>query len=98
MRTKEKLIFFAFCPSRQRIIHFFSRLIVVVTSAYSNNGTSVELVQRYKESVAPSELAYHSTETINEALTPPWALHFELKRRPATPNLPSNTTQSRLNE
>jgi hypothetical protein len=75
----------------------FIHLIVVVTNAYNNNNTSTELLQRYKQSIAPSDRAYHSVETLDEALTPPWALHYELKRRPATPNPPSNPTDSMSN-
>lgn len=31
----------------------------------------------------------YTAETIDEALRTPWALDYEIKRRPATPNLPS---------
>ena len=51
-----------------------------------------EVIQRYKQSVAPSERIYQSVETIDEALKTPWALHYEIDRRPATPNLPSHST------
>ncbi|CAF1165571.1 unnamed protein product [Rotaria sordida] len=66
-----------------------------LTNTYNNNNnnnTSFELVQRYKQSIASSDPAYHSTETIDEALDPPWALHYEIKRRPITPNLSLNST------
>lgn len=79
-------------------LFYFIHLIVVVTSAYNNSNTSPELVQRYKQSIASSNCAYHSTETINEALSPPWALDYEVKRRVATPNPPSNTTDSMSNK
>jgi hypothetical protein len=75
----------------------FIHLIVVVTSAYNNSNKSADLLQRYKESIAPSDRAYHSAETIDEALNPPWALQYEIKRRAATPNLPSNSTNSTSN-
>lgn len=76
---------------------YFIHLIVVVTSAYNNSNTSTELAQRYKQSLATSDRAYHSTETIDEALSPPWALDYEIKRRAATPNPPSNSTDSTSN-
>jgi hypothetical protein len=72
---------------------YFFHLIVVVTSACINSNTSVELLQRYKQSIAPSDRAYHSTETIDEALSPPWALHYEIKRRPVTPNPTDSTSK-----
>ena len=96
--------FFSFCSQRQQQISsffppfllIFIHIIVVVTSAaYNNSRTGIDVVQRYQQSVAPSDLVYHSTETINEALNPPWALHYQVDRRPATPNLPSNTTDSK---
>ncbi|CAF1324843.1 unnamed protein product [Rotaria sp. Silwood1] len=59
-------------------------------NTFNNNNTNVELLQRYKQSIASSDQAYHSTETIDEALNPPWALHYEIKRRPITPNLSMN--------
>lgn len=89
-KTKKKKI-----PS---ICHLFnlSCFFVVVTSAHNNNrNTNVELLQRYKQSVASSERAYHSTETIDEALNPPWALHYQIQRRAATPNLPLESTESK---
>jgi hypothetical protein len=93
------ILFLSFLTTNNSFfLFYFIHCIVVVTSAYNNTNTNAELVQRYNQSIAPSDLAYHSTETINEALTPPWALHYELKRRAATPNLPSNTTDSMLNE
>lgn len=58
-----------------------------------------DVLQRYKQSMAPSERAYHSAATLDEALRTPWALHYELERRPATPNLPSHSgegTSTRL--
>ncbi|CAF2686928.1 unnamed protein product [Rotaria sp. Silwood2] len=63
-----------------------------------NTNTSVELLQRYKQSIAPSDRAYHSTDTINEALNPPWALHYEIKRQAVTPNLLSNSTDMSIHE
>lgn len=71
------------------------QIIVVVTTTHNNSRTSSEIVERYQQSVAPSDFVYHSTETINEALNPPWALHYQVNRRAATPNLPSNTNESR---
>lgn len=64
-----------------------------LTNVHNNRNTNAELLQRYKQSVAPSERAYHSTETVDEALTPPWALHYQIQRRPATPNLPSDSKE-----
>lgn len=54
------------------------------------------ILQRYHQSITPSERDYHSTETLNEALRTPWALHYEIIRRPATPNFSCNSTESRL--
>ncbi|CAF3433090.1 unnamed protein product [Rotaria socialis] len=56
-----------------------------------NNKTGVEFVRR-SQSVASSNRPYHSIETINEALSPPWALHYETKHRPATSNFSSNSS------
>jgi hypothetical protein len=78
-------------------IHFI-HFIVVVTSAYINSNTSAEPLQHHKQSTASSDRAYHSIETINEALNPPWALDYEIKRRPATSNLSSNSTDSTSNK
>jgi hypothetical protein len=75
------------------LLHFI-HLIVVVTSDCNNSSAGGELLQRYKQSIAPSDRAYHSTETIDEALNPPWALHYEIKRQPVTPNPSSKSTDS----
>ncbi|CAF1574567.1 unnamed protein product, partial [Didymodactylos carnosus] len=71
---------------------------------YVNNGINknlikndIECIKRYEQSVAPSEQIYRSTETIDEALKTPWALHYEVKRRPATPNIPSNDKNTEMN-
>jgi hypothetical protein len=68
--------------------------IILVINGYKNNNSNNDLLQRYKQSVAPSGPIYHSSETIDEALTTPWALHYEIQRRPATPNPPSHSTDS----
>jgi len=68
-----------------------------VTSASVNSNTNNEILQRYKQSIAPSDRAYHSAETLDEALNPPWALHYDIKRRAATPNPASNLTESTSN-
>jgi hypothetical protein len=73
---------------------YFIHLIVVVTSGYINSSTSVDLLQRHKQNFASSDRAYHSADTIDEALRTPWASHYEIKRGPATPNLPSNSSDS----
>ena len=73
---------------------YFIHLIVVVKSACHKSNTSVELLQRYKQSTEPSERAYHSVETIEEALNPSWARHYEIKREPALPNLPFTSIES----
>lgn len=59
------------------------------------NSNDDELIQRYKQSLAPSERVYQATETIDEALKTPWALHYEVERRPATPNIPSHQSESK---
>ncbi|CAF0733774.1 unnamed protein product [Adineta ricciae] len=65
----------------------------------SNNNNNVnDVLQRYKQSIASSERAYHSAGTIDEALRTPWALHYEIERRPATPNLPSTSTDMPIHE
>ncbi|CAF1595014.1 unnamed protein product [Adineta ricciae] len=61
------------------------------TSRSKSNLTG-ELLKRYKQSMAPSHPAYHSALTIDEALNPPWALQYNIKRQPATPNFISNAT------
>ena len=76
-------------------ITFFSVFIILVINGCNNNNSNNELVQRYKQSIAPSDHIYHSTETIDEALTTPWALHYEVQRRPATPNPPSHSSDSK---
>ncbi|UJR26838.1 hypothetical protein I4U23_008150 [Adineta vaga] len=63
-----------------------------------NNTTTYDVLQRYKQSIAPSERTYHSAGTIDEALRTPWALHYELQRRPATPNLPSHSNDVPIHE
>lgn len=60
-------------------------------NTYNSND---ELVHRYAQSVTSSEPIYHSTETLDEALTTPWALHYEIKRRPATPNFSIQSADS----
>ena len=72
--------------------------IILVINTYNNNNSNNDLLQRYKQSVAPSDRIYHSSETIDEALTTPWALHYEIQRRPATPNPPSHSTDSMQNK
>lgn len=57
----------------------------------SNNNNNDDLLHRYQQSIAPSERIYQSTETLDEALKTPWALHYEVERRAATPNFPSNS-------
>jgi hypothetical protein len=59
-----------------------------------NDGNNSDVLQRYKQSIASSERIYHPSETIDEALKTPWALHFEVERREATPNLPSHSNDS----
>ncbi|CAF1032060.1 unnamed protein product, partial [Didymodactylos carnosus] len=70
---------------------------------YINNGINKDLIRngnecinRYEQSITPSEQIYRSAETINEALTTPWALHYEVKRRPASPNIASNEKYSEM--
>lgn len=72
----------------------FSFYPSLVSNRCSNNNNNHELVQRYEQSVAPSEPIYHSVETIDDALRTPWALHFDLQRRPATPNPPPHSNDS----
>ncbi len=60
----------------------------------SNNSNHNNVVQRYQQSIAPSEPVYHSPETLDEALRTPWALHYAVQRRAATPNFPSDSTDS----
>jgi hypothetical protein len=60
----------------------------------NDNNSNTNLLQRYKQSTAPSEPIYRSIESLDEALRTPWALHYEIQRRPATPNFPSNTDDS----
>lgn len=43
-----------------------------------------------------SERDFQSTETLDEALRTPWALHYEIQRRAATPNFSCNSTQGKL--
>ncbi|CAF0776381.1 unnamed protein product [Rotaria sordida] len=63
-------------------------------NGYNNNNSDNELLQRYGQTMAPSERIYHSAETLDEALRTPWALHYEIQRRPATPNPPSHSTDT----
>ena len=67
-------------------------LVPVINDEYPSNSNTDDVLQRYKQSVAPSERVYHSPETIDEALKTPWALHYDVERRPATPNLPSHSS------
>ncbi|CAF3431073.1 unnamed protein product [Rotaria sp. Silwood1] len=67
-------------------------------NGYNNNNSNNELLQRYGQSMAPSERIYHSAETLDEALRTPWALHYEIQRRPATPNPPSHSTDTTRKE
>jgi hypothetical protein len=46
--------------------------------------------------MAPSKPAYRSPVTMDEALTPPWALSYSIKRQPATPNFLSNSMNSSM--
>jgi hypothetical protein len=64
-------------------------LWISVTRNDANN-----VVQRYEQSIASSERAYRSAETIDDALKTPWALHHNVERRLASPNFTSNSTQS----
>ncbi|CAF1290905.1 unnamed protein product [Adineta steineri] len=64
------------------------------TNTRSKTSLTNELLQRYKQSMAPSRPAYRSILTIEEALNPPWALNFYIKRQPATPNFVSNSTDA----
>ncbi|CAF1001721.1 unnamed protein product [Adineta steineri] len=64
----------------------------------NNNDSNLDVVQRYKQSMAPSQRAYHSPDTLDEALRTPWALHYEIERRPATPNFPSQSTDIPIRE
>ncbi len=59
-----------------------------------NNCNNNDVTQRYKQSIAPSHRIYHSAGTIDEALRTPWALNYEVQRRPATPNPPSHSNDS----
>jgi hypothetical protein len=65
-----------------------------VINSGNNNNSNNNIIQRYKQSITPSERIYHSIETLDEALRTPWALHYEVQRRPATPNLPSDSNDS----
>jgi len=72
----------------------FFHFTVLVTSAGNKSILTSNILQRYKQSMAPSKPAYRSSVTMDEALTPPWALHFNIKRQPATPNFLSNSMNS----
>ncbi len=84
IKTKEKFNF---------LFYFLCRFVIVT----SDCNTNLELVQQNKKNIASNDRAYHSTEIIDEALKPPWALDYEIKRRPATPNLQTNSTDSTYN-
>ena len=56
-----------------------------------------DLLERYTQSIAASERAYRSSETIDDALTTPWALHYEVNRGPATPNYRTDPKESTSN-
>lgn len=58
--------------------------------------TDPNVLQRYQQSITSSERDYHSTETLDEALRTPWALHYEIQRRAATPNFSCNSTEGEL--
>jgi hypothetical protein len=58
--------------------------------------TDPNVLQRYQQSMTTSERDYQSTETLDEALRTPWALHYEIQRRPATPNFSCNSTEGKL--
>lgn len=45
---------------------------------------------------ASTNRLYHSNDTIDEALRTPWALDFDIVRRPATPNLPTQTIEGNV--
>ena len=62
----------------------------------SDNGHD-EVYRRYKQSMATSERIYQSTETVEDALKTPWALHFDVEHRAATPNLDSHANDRTLN-
>ncbi|CAF3388747.1 unnamed protein product [Rotaria socialis] len=64
----------------------------------NNSNNNNEVIRRYTQSMAPSEPIYHSADTLDEALTTPWALHYEVKRTPATPNPPSHSTETTREE
>ncbi len=81
------------CKELKTFKNFFFVIILVVNN-YNSNSSEDAVLQRYKQSTAPSERIYQSIETLDEALRTPWALHYEVQRRPATPNFPSNSTDS----
>ncbi|CAF4513802.1 unnamed protein product, partial [Rotaria sp. Silwood2] len=70
----------------------------LINGCNNNNNSNNELLQRYGQSMVSSERIYHSAETLDEALRTPWALHYEIQRRPATPNPPSHSTNTTREE
>jgi len=64
----------------------------------NNNNNNSDILQRYQQSIAPSERIYQSTGTLDDALKTPWALHYEVERRAATPNFPSNSVDGKPKE
>ena len=63
---------------------------------HTASNTDPYVLQRYQQSLTPSERDYHSTETLDEALRTPWALHYEIQRRAATPNFSGNSSEGEL--
>lgn len=81
--------------NNNQLLNINVELVFILLLAMDSSMCSDDIYRRYQQSVAQSERIYQSAETIEEALKTPWALHFDVERHAATPNVHSGASIDR---